>query len=181
MTKKREGNLVDLMDASDSDNSGSNKPKAWKRLRNGNSPKDYHHPIEVWTHDCNLEDENLFTEWDPFAFGSFYWCGPNPDVDELRWQEKIREEKLDEGAILYFQEEEELKEAMEREAESFDNLQVASKAHVHKPVKSTVCWSNALPTTCTRLWTTNPQRPYIFNERCPEIIDLSKETNSDDD
>ena len=32
---------------------------------------------------------------------------PTPDADELRWQARQREEKLDEGAIAYFQEEEE--------------------------------------------------------------------------
>jgi hypothetical protein len=33
--KKRENFLIDLMDDSDSDNTESQKPKAWKRLRKG--------------------------------------------------------------------------------------------------------------------------------------------------
>jgi hypothetical protein len=45
-------------------------------------------------------------ECDPFAFGGIDWCGFTPDADEIRWQARQREEKLDEGAIAYFQEEE---------------------------------------------------------------------------
>jgi len=41
---------------------------------------------------------------DPFPFGFVY---ETPDANEIRWQEQTREEKLDEGAITYFQEEEE--------------------------------------------------------------------------
>jgi hypothetical protein len=40
MTKKREKFLIDLMDDTDSDNSGSIKPKACKRLRKGKARND---------------------------------------------------------------------------------------------------------------------------------------------
>ena len=113
-----------------------------------------------------------------------FWCCPNPNADELRWQAKIREEKLDEGAILYFEEEEEEKKEMEKERERFALQQLKDRSPATKPDLPTKCWTNALPTSTTRplLWRTNPCRPYIMNERYPEVIDLTKgESHSDDD
>ena len=104
MTKKREPFLIDLMDDTDSDSAGAPKPKAWKRLRKGTVFQEtvaqvFDDPFQF--HD--FESPN----GDPFAFGGIDWCGFTPDADELRWQARVREEKLDEGAIAYFQEEEE--------------------------------------------------------------------------
>ena len=85
MTKKREKFLIDLMDDTDSDNSGSIKPKAWKRLRKGNARHEAN--AEVCFDDNFVDDEDpTRVNWDPFAFGSMFWCGDNPDADELRWQ-----------------------------------------------------------------------------------------------
>jgi len=73
--------LIDLMDDTDSDNSESMEPKAWKRLRKGNARSDS--TEEVSFDDHIVDDEEITKEdWDPFAFGSMYWCGDNPDADE---------------------------------------------------------------------------------------------------
>jgi len=89
------------MDDTNSDNSGSIKPKAWKRLRKGNARSE---PIEEVCFDHHfVDDEDTTTvNLGSFAFKSMFWCGDNPDADELWWQAKIREEKLDEGAIFIF-------------------------------------------------------------------------------
>jgi len=145
MTKKREKFLIDLMDDTDSDNSGSIKPKAWKRLRKGNARHEAN--AEVCFDDNFVDDEDpTRVNWDPFAFGSMFWCGDNPDADELRWQAKIREEKLDEGSILYFEEEEEILKEMEREREHFELQQLKDRSPATKPDPPTKCWTNALPT-----------------------------------
>jgi hypothetical protein len=46
---------------------------------------------EVWFTDDHFVDDEETTpiDWDSFAFGSMFWCGPNPDADELRWQAKF--------------------------------------------------------------------------------------------
>ncbi len=88
MTKKREPILIDLLDDTDSDSADAPKPKAWKRLRKGPQIQE---PID-----------QVFD--DPFPFEFVY---ETPDANEIRWQEQTREEMLDEGAITYFQEEEE--------------------------------------------------------------------------
>jgi len=48
-------------------------------------------PYDFENPDCN-----------PFAFGGIDWCGFTPDADELRWQARVRDEKLDEGGYRLF-------------------------------------------------------------------------------
>jgi len=82
------------MDDTNSDNSGSIKPKAWKRLRKGNARSE---PIEEVCFDHHfVDDEDTTTvNLGSFAFKSMFWCDDNPDADELRLQAKIQEEKLE--------------------------------------------------------------------------------------
>jgi len=102
--KKSEPFLIDLMDETNSDSADAPNNKAWKRLRK--------EPVIQDTIDEVFDDPFAFRydetdyQCDPFAFGGIDWCGFIPDADEIRWQATQREEKLDKGAIAYFQEEE---------------------------------------------------------------------------
>ena len=122
---------------------------------------------------------------------------------ELRWQARVREEKMDEGAIVCFQEEEErviIKNFSDsvntnREDTIPDTIQVsrssssaAGQTHDDPiPVMIQVINSSssaAVPTSSTnkpRLWMNNPSRPYISEQKSPEIIDLTESKDSDDD
>ena len=189
MTKKREPFLIDLMDDTDSDSADAPKPNAWKRLRKGppiqepidqvfDDPFPFGYVYE--SHDC-----------DPFAFGGIDWCGTfTPDADEIRWQERICEEKLEEGAIAYFQDEEEERQILQMNLEESETTskQDSIKNQAAESVSiscssSSSSGANEIPNSTgkPRLWLTNPCRPYLFGQESQEIIDLTGSPNSNDD
>ncbi len=89
MTKKCENFVIDLMHDTDSDFQMLPNPKLGSVSEKGRRSK-------------NQLIRFLMTH---FHLGRFVY--ETPDANEIRWQEQTREEKLDEGAITYFQEEEE--------------------------------------------------------------------------
>ena len=118
-------------------------------------------------HDDPFPFEYQNPNCDPFAFGGIDWCGFTPDADELRWQERQREEKLVEGAIAYFQEEEEEKKIFQMDLETGkpvdpQDLKIASSSSRASEVPKTA--------ERQRLWKNNPSRPYIFGQKTPDII-----------
>ena len=91
----------------------------YKRLRRGSSgplvkitPHMKRGPdFEVWNpyngqHCVQFVEEYEILPEMPFTFGHLYYCH-DPDPEDILWQQKIAEQKLDEGFIAYFEEEEE--------------------------------------------------------------------------
>jgi len=67
--------------------------------------------FEVWNpynaqHCDQFDDDCEILLEIPFTLGHIYYCH-NPVPEEILWQQKIAEQKLDEGSIAYFQEEKE--------------------------------------------------------------------------
>ena len=102
----------------------------------------------------------------------------------------IREEKLDEGAIAYFQEEEEERQYLQMNLE--ENETTSKQDSIKNQAAESVSIScsssssssaNEIPnsTAKPRLWLINPSRPYLFGQEFQEIIDLTGSPNSDDD
>ena len=78
------------MDDTDSDSADAPKPKARKRLRKG--PNIQGTIDQVFDGPFPFEYEN--PDCDPFSFGGIDWCETfPPDADEIRWQERTREEE----------------------------------------------------------------------------------------
>jgi hypothetical protein len=118
MTKKREPFIIDSMNDTDSDCADPPKTKAWKCLRKG--PVIQETIDEVFANSFAFQYDDTDFQCHPFAFGGVDWCRFTPDAEEIRWQARQREEKLDEGAIPYFQEE----EAEKRYHESVKSVRV---------------------------------------------------------
>jgi hypothetical protein len=78
------------MDDTESDSADAPKPKSWKHLRKG--PQLQESIDQVFDDPFPFEYEN--PDCNPFAFGGIDWCETfTPDADEIRWQERTREEE----------------------------------------------------------------------------------------
>ena len=118
---------------------------------------------------------------------------PTPDADEF-WQARQREEKLDEGAIAYFQEEEEeinrYLKSMDQpdswwphklKAEYFEERSKQKRPNLPPVLQAADQPKVDSPKTKPRLWTTAKPSASIcvFGTNSPEIVDLTISSDSE--
>ena len=136
-------------------------------------------------HDDPFPFEYQNPNCDPFAFGGIDWCGFTPDADELCWQERQCKEKLDEGSIAYFQEEEGEQLFLQKYYDSEKQTKEGNTtdSHTMKDTRSSSSRETVKKGSPEkpRLWVNNPSRPYDFGKNLQEVIDLTLSKDSDDD